>query len=515
MTVTAVTGALNIGGNTTVGALTSDGAITIGSGKLLTTSTFTGDPGSALTIQVSRSTGTETGGKLVATNSAIDLSNTTLNISVAGSSQPLIAGSTIVIANGNAPGTGPLTAIRDNSFLYDFSVAPTAGDNLTLTVNQTTSFAGSASNSNNANVAQVLLGNLANSIDPQINEIQSKLVGASTKAAFNNILEATLPVVDGGNILTAVDMMDGTLDITDQRMAMVRTGESGVAAGDPAGTGTGVWMQAFGQHATQDGQDDVAGYSARTWGGVFGLDSTDYFDDALVGADFVYSRADVDSDNANAARTIVDSYQVTLYGTRYFDRRMFINGMFAGAWDQDKSTRFDVGGVSGLDAEGRYTAMQGAARLAAGRDYDWGGMTLTPGILGDYLYFNQRHYTETGAGGADLTVGYGNFNQLDLGASLKAAWTLKDDVGDVTKPGIHAGYRYDLLNDDIQATSNFTAGGPSFTTAGLTPGRSIFNVGADIKYATPASWEFSAGYDFEAKSGYTANSGIVRAGYKF
>ena len=72
-----------------------------------------------------------------------------------------------------------------------------------------------------------------------------------------------------------------------------------------------------------------------------------------------------------------------------------------------------------------------------------------------------------------------------------------------------------MLNDNVQATSSFTAGGGAFTTNGLTPGRSIFDAGADIKFVATTNWNLSASYDFEAKSGYTSHSGVVRAGYKF
>jgi len=142
-------------------------------------------------------------------------------------------------------------------------------------------------------------------------------------------------------------------------------------------------------------------------------------------------------------------------------------------------------------------------------------MTLTPTVLADYMYYDAQNYTESGAGGANLHVNQSSYNELNLGAGLKAGWAFKNDDGSWIKPSLHASYRYNVLNDDIKANTAFAAGGPTFTTNGLNPGRSTFNAGADLKFLATTNWEFSAGYDFTAKSQYTAHSGILRAGYKF
>jgi outer membrane autotransporter protein len=479
--------------------------------------TNTGTLSGILGVNLASTGTTNTIGSLNSTT-ALNLSGETVDVNIMGSGVVATGTShqvTLIGGGNEVVGDVPAAAVTDNSLFYNFTIAPgsgsTAGD-LELIATLTP---GLTTNGNNAGGSQILLGNLAGSANPQIILIQNNLLSAPSKAAFNNDLEATLPTVDGGNLITAMNMTEGALDLTEDRIASIRTGnETGMAAGD-AGTGTGLWMQGFGQHANQDERDDVKGYSANTWGGALGLDTANTLDHSLFGIDFSYGRSDVSSDNANSTDTRINSYQATLYGTQNLGHDMFVNGMVAYAWDRDTTVRHDVGGVPGLEADGKYSASQAAARLAAGRDFAMDGITLTPSLVGDYMYFHPQSYTETGAGGANLNVKYGNFSQLDLGVNLKAGWTFKNTGGGVTKPSIHAGYRYNVLNDNVQATSSFTGGGGDFTTDGLTPGRSIINAGADIKFVTTAKWEFSASYDFEAKSGYTANAGIVRATYKF
>ncbi len=512
------TAVFNVNDNVTSGGaltLANTGTVNIAVDKTLTVASVAAAPaGSTFGFQLNKVAGVDHFGQLVINPAGgnVDLHLSTIAVTQKAGSQPFLGGDLFVLETGAATLNPSLPANPvENSLLYNYVLSNNAGAlDMTVTLNP-----GIITTGNNANVAQVLLVNLNGSANPQIVAIQNNLVAATTAQQVNNDLEATLPTVDGGNMVAAIDMTDATLDISDERLASVRNdNETGMAAGDMS-NGMGAWIKGFGQHASQNDRNDVKGYDANTWGGALGLDTANALDHGLVGIDFAYGRSDVNSRNANSTDTNIDSYQATLYGTKDIGQNMFVNGSVAYAWDRNTTVRHNVGGVTGLDANGKYNANQWAARLATGRDFVWEGMTLTPSVVGDYLNFHPQSYTETGAGGADLNVNYGNFNQLDLGGSLKAGWTFKDANGGVTKPDLHVGYRYNVLNDNVQATSSFTAGGGAFTTNGLTPGRSIFDAGADIKFVATTNWNLSASYDFEAKSGYTSHSGVVRAGYKF
>jgi hypothetical protein len=36
-----------------------------------------------------------------------------------------------------------------------------------------------------------------------------------------------------------------------------------------------------------------------------------------------------------------------------------------------------------------------------------------------------------------------------------------------------------------------------------------------VRYYTPTNWNFTASYDFDWKSDYTSNAGVIKAGYRF
>ncbi len=70
------------------------------------------------------------------------------------------------------------------------------------------------------------------------------------------------------------------------------------------------------------------------------------------------------------------------------------------------------------------------------------------------------------------------------------------------------------MNPDLSTTANFV-GGTSFATNGLDLSRDTGTVGGELKLMDANNWELSADYDFEFRSDYTANTGILKVGYKW
>ncbi len=154
-------------------------------------------------------------------------------------------------------------------------------------------------------------------------------------------------------------------------------------------------------------------------------------------------------------------------------------------------------------------------RAETGRDYAYGGTILTPKVMGHWTHFSPDGYTETGAGGANLTVDMDSMNIAELGVGLDASWNLKQSNGAMMEPKIGVGYRYDFVGDNIQATSSFAGGGGTFASQGPDPAQGTFDVGVALNYHTTDNWQFTLNYDFEMKQDFDAHSGFVRAGYRF
>lgn len=356
----------------------------------------------------------------------------------------------------------------------------------------------------------------AQGVNGTLASFRDRLLLAPTADAARDIAESIQPTVDGGAYTAVTNANDAVFGLTGARLASLRNGGAGMSTGNAMGLGN-VWAQVFGQRADQGTRNGVAGFDADTFGVAIGTDAEVMSGQGNLGVAFSYGNTDVKSKGLNNAKNEVDSYQLTVYGGMDLTPEVYLDGAVSYAWNDVETERRNVGLVNGLYARGDYNADQFGIRLEAGRPFHVdGGLTLTPSVLANYQHYSPDGYTEKGnAGNALLRVENENMNLFEMGVGLDAEWNLRNNDGSALKPGLHAGYRYDFVNDDVATTARFTGGGASFKTTGIDQARSTFNVGGGITWETNMNWELSAEYDYEFKSDYNAHSGIVRAGYKF
>ena len=246
------------------------------------------------------------------------------------------------------------------------------------------------------------------------------------------------------------------------------------------------------------------------------MDTQALADQMLLGLAFSYADSDVDSDNANRTQTEIDTYQITLYGTYDLDEATYISGQLGYAFGDNSTHREDIGGVAAIDADGDFDSNQFIARLEAGRAYEVGTITtLTPKLMVNYNYYDADSYRETGAGGAGLNVDQDTNHILEIGAGVDADWMFQQADGSYVKPQVRAGVRYDLADDEIEATNRLIGGGNAFKTEGFDPQQFALDLGAGVTYFSTTNWELTANYDFEYKEDYTSHAGFLRAAYKF
>jgi outer membrane autotransporter protein len=133
---------------------------------------------------------------------------------------------------------------------------------------------------------------------------------------------------------------------------------------------------------------------------------------------------------------------------------------------------------------------------------------LSPYIGTNYTYFNAESYTEGGAGGANLYVEQDNLNIWELGAGLDAAWLLRFDNGSYIQPTASISIYHDLIDDKVEATNRFLAGGNAFRVKGFDSPQTSLLLGAGIEYVHSDKWKMSADYNYEAKSDFDSHSGL-------
>ena len=479
---------------------------------------------------------------LTLTGGAVNLSGVSVQALVnSGATTASFAdGAELRVATGTAPviGTGggagqALTAITDNSLLYDFEMADgsqagitgsTAANDLFLKVLKIATATQSAITENAKGVSRITDA-LTGTADPELTVLLNSISAVSTQQELENLLQKTLPAVDGGSFTAAQNTTSNTIRLVTDRLSVLRIGSGGALQGGQSGMSSGdimqglqIWTQAFGQIINQGNREEVAGFDADTYGWTIGVDTESLNEDMTLGMAFTYANTQVDSKNATASSSDIDNFQAALYGDYDIDPRTYLAGSLSYTYGDNETRRSNVGGIAGLTAMGDFSSHQYEARLKAGRDYypaQSDTMRLTPFLSAHYLYYDTDSFTETGAGGLNLSVDNDAMQVLDIGVGID----LKDDFeygdGSIITPKLSVGYSYDVIGDQVQTTSSFSGGGGAFETDGLTPAQSKLNLGLAVGYTDQDDWQLSASYDYDHKSDFNSHSFFVRGAYQF
>jgi outer membrane autotransporter protein len=431
-------------------------------------------------------------------------------------------GQEFILINGETAAAGGVATLSagklttTNTALLHFK-QKTSDKNSLVVYADRTMMGTSAVEQNNKSVGS-MLDQLAGGGDADITALQVRLMNFTNAADVEEMLAKVTPDVSGGiaNATTGVSNTTGTM--ISNRVGAARSGEdfgTGMASGDWA-EGGHFWGQVFGSTADQNKRDRVAGYEADSYGMVVGADG-EVTDDFRAGLALTYGNTEVNGEDANRSQADIDSYQVSLYGDVDLGNDVFVTGQVAYMYSDIDTARFNVGGVAGSTARANFNSNQYSARAELGRKYALDNtFSLTPSALVNYSYLDVEDYTERGAGGLSLrNVDTDELQVLEFGANLIAEAKFADSFGGSIRPNIHAGYRYDVIGDNVATTAFLAGGGAAFKTEGFEPAQHTVNVGTGIKWETSANIDFTLNYDYEHKSDYEAHSGYVRAGYKF
>ncbi len=338
--------------------------------------------------------------------------------------------------------------------------------------------------------------------------LNTSIDNANTYVEKTELVEATQPAVDGSSSATVMDVVAAVQGVTDTRIASLRTG---MAAGSMVKSSS-AWMQAYYNYADQDVHEGFDGYKANTGGVVFGIDRDDIVENAILGLAVNYGTTSAESENANRTDTDIDNYGVTLYGNFAVDEDTFVNAQIGYASNDIETTRNACGGAA-LVCSGDTESSQFYGKLLAGRDFATASMMFTPKVYASYVKVDTDGYTETGTGTL-LVVNDSDVAALNVGVDLEASWEVKARDG-IMKPSFNLGYAHDVINDAVDITSTFAAGGAAFKTTGAEAGAGTINAGFGVVYETNANWDLSASYEASIKEDYQAHNGTIRLSTNF
>jgi len=505
---TAANGRINFNVDQTFtgGTLTNNGTMDL-TNSTVTAANYTAGSGSNLRVTVSDSTHA---GKLVLNTGGANLSTTSLTVTFGVNSGFIASGTTYTLVDGGNTSQLQGSLLASNTGVYRISTSLVTGgaanSDIVLTVGRisTSNVVNGGSGKAVAHVLDVLGAGATGAL----NTVQGLIGSQLTAQGVDNVVQTLLPGVDGAGA-TNVEVTNATGNQVSKRLASLRS--SGVATGDPMAT-SHLWVEGFGSSIDQDNRNGQYGYDATSGGVTFGVDSDMVLEGVTTGASFSYAQSSVDSKSVSNASTDINSYIGTLYGSKVMDDGLFINGQLGFGYN-DYETERTVSGVG--QAKGDTNGWQATAKVEAGKDFAMDAITLTPLASLQYTYVDIDGYTETGAGGANLTVNPDAMSTVDaaVGGQIAYAYPLRN--GGSLVPSAHAKYVYRMGDTALDTTSRFTGGGAAFSTGGVKADRSSVNLGAGLLLTTVGGTDLSLNYDADIRSNLIGHSGQVKARWAF
>jgi outer membrane autotransporter protein len=209
---------------------------------------------------------------------------------------------------------------------------------------------------------------------------------------------------------------------------------SGPATGTYQSGRLGLYVNGIGQFGDRSASSRQNGFSFNNTGLVAGADYrlTPQF---AAGAAFSYTHNNTDFDTSAISppgQSIQnDLFQGTIYATYSLTEALYVNGnvMFGGG-NTDSRRHIVIPSnnpaVPGIDsfATGSYGIGSDSVNIGTGYVMPFGALTLTPTARFQYLRASSDGFTETGAGGLNLTYGGDHHNSYlsFIGGQAQYAW---------------------------------------------------------------------------------------------
>jgi outer membrane autotransporter protein len=340
-----------------------------------------------------------------------------------------------------------------------------------------------------------------NSILPLINALPAAEQGVAIKqlASTQNVPASQMSTAATTAVLGAVEQH--------QQTAMAYGPATGMAAGSEEHA-SALWGQILGGAAHRDSNAEADGYSLGDFGLTTGMDHL-FTPNAMGGVALSWVRAwSSGSGDSTGSSSILDSYQLTLYGTYRLDRA-FIDGQLGVGWNRFNQKRAMP--LIGLTAHANYDGQQYLAQATAGYDLPLGATTITPLAGLRWLRVANDSYTESGAGGDNTFVAEHGINSLtqDLGAKL--SWSLATPLGTV-KPEVRAAWVHDYIQGAVPTTVVDTG-----VVANTSPSTAADGVrlGLATTLESKGDLSFRAEYEGELRHQYQSHTGIIKVIWGF
>jgi len=350
-------------------------------------------------------------------------------------------------------------------------------------------------------------------------------------AVFNNLkamtaverIEATKNIADHSSDANATKVADQAGAIAAQAASSAASSAAttrmastsdGVAAGD-ASEKFGVWAQLIGGKGTQKERKGNAGFTARTFGGVFGAD-TMISENATIGMLVADVQNTVKSSDAKKGdKSKANSWLFGLYGgTDIGSTDFFVQGNLTVAQTSvdAKNKKLVTSGAPKETARSKYDIMGIGAEVVGGYKFKFDNSYVAPTAGLRYNYFGDTSYTETGLSTGNQVVKTKATSLISGLVGIKFGAAVDMD-GTTINPEVHGNMSYAFnspsskTNFKINGIKNLNYTGPKASKFGA-------NFGASVM-ADAYGFEYGVGYDANIADKYLAHQGSLKVKVKF
>jgi len=395
------------------------------------------------------------------------------------------------------------------------TIADTAMVDYTATVNDNSIVVSASYNSaaslgvdgEGANIYQ----NAGNAIGSNT-ELFKALNNAGTSQQREDIIKSIKP--DGSYTSTTggMNLSNSTGGTISNHLALLRTegSDTGIATGDQL-EGMNIWTQVFGNDIEQESSSSASGYDADSYGLVIGADKA-ISDDMTLGFALTMAKSDITSKSAFSTDTDIDSYQLSAYLSKDYSNDYFMETILSYSMNDNTSSRKIAGGAV---ANASFDSKIIQAQLIGGKTIKSNGFILTPKVKLSFMSVDTDGYTETGAGGLNLTVNTDKLNQLEayLGTTVAKQYDLESGASFI--PEFKIGMSNRFGDDSVDINSTFQAGG-NFNTTSIESDKLSLETGFGLAYVSADKLkELRFDYDLTKKTDYTKHTGLLTFKYKF
>lgn len=402
-------------------------------------------------------------GKLSLTGSAEFVANAKINVDVSDINGSFSESGYADIVTASTGITASTFSTTDNSVLFDFE-AIKDNDTIDLLVRTAPSTGGLTE----SRVTEIVEGRpehpgggAAKQIDALLaaeeSDVKNAFIPLTTEDDVIAAVAQTLPLMTGDAITAGITTPQVSRII--QARASTHTG---LNSGDQMSEPNIAWFKAFGQWSTQDSQGATPGYDSNSSGFVMGVDRV-YSASQRSGIALSYAQSELDNSSSVMPHSAdVDSISVIGYASHASDAHTEYNVQMGVGHNSTRGTREIL--FANQIAAAKYSSSTFHLNVGRGKVHPIDAVSSYHVHTGaDLLWIHDSSYTETGAGGFNLQVDTRNTTSLKF--AIHGGYTRK--LENQLNFRANAGLRYDVLAEQADISSTYTAGGTAFTTEGL------------------------------------------------